>query len=59
MSTFFKVLAVGFGLFAALGGSVVLYIAFSELLRRRPMENSHARTKLLRSTGLWRWLQWP
>jgi hypothetical protein len=54
IGTFFKVLALGLALFGALGGCVLFYIAFSELLRRRPMENSHTRTKLLRSADLWR-----
>jgi hypothetical protein len=54
MGTFFKVLAVGFLLFAALGGCALFYSVFSELLRRRPMENSYTRTKLLRSADLWR-----
>jgi hypothetical protein len=54
MGTFFKVLAVCLALFGALGGCILFYIAFGELLRRRPMKNRHTRTKLLRSADLWR-----
>jgi hypothetical protein len=45
MVTFSKVLAIGFALFAALGGCALIYIALSELFRRRPMEAGHTRPK--------------
>ena len=44
MGTFTRILAFGFVLIAALGGCVLVYHAFSELLRRRP-NDSQARVK--------------
>ena len=39
MGTFSKVFAIGFALTAALGGSVLIHAAFSDLSQRKPMED--------------------
>jgi small neutral amino acid transporter SnatA (MarC family) len=45
MGTYSKVFAIGFALFAALGGCALIYIAFGELFRRKPKEAGHTRPK--------------
>jgi hypothetical protein len=57
MGKFSTVFAIGFALFAALGGSALIYIAFSELFRRKPMEaTTLASRKIKRASimSLWK-----
>jgi len=54
MATFTRVLAFGFMLIAGLGGCVLIYIAVSELFRRRPRDGQ-ARVEKREEQQQWGW----